>query len=437
MKTNHLRQMLNEGRPSIGTRIENTWPVITEAIASTGKFDYVEFVAEYAPFTHYDLENIARAAELSNMGTMIKLDFQNRAYVAQKAMASGFQAIMFTDHKTADEVRESIYLVRPDTPQDQGRFGYPNRRWMATSPTPPDGLRRLVRDTVSCSVEKHETMENLAEICAVPGVDMVQFGPSDYSMSRGWNSGQHVAEFKAVEREMIQIALAHGVQARCEINAPSDAQYYIDLGVRHFCLGDELRNNRLLDQQGGALRDIVTSTSPAVSWPPPSTHRATPRTSPVSLCRPRTVPGPCRRQRPTACAGRRLSRAPRHAQGANCHAIHHARRRLMSATVRWRCVRSPPEPPAPRCLVQDQAAGLCGSDMHPFHTRPYWAAAPSSAATSPGVPSSRSPRRHPLRPRGPRLSVYTRPPASGHCEACVRGGFFNCTAIGPGYRLPP
>jgi hypothetical protein len=31
------------------------------------------------------------------------------------------------------------------------------------------------------------------------------------------------------------------VQPRCEINQPEEARYYIDLGVRHFCIGDEMR----------------------------------------------------------------------------------------------------------------------------------------------------------------------------------------------------
>lgn len=260
MRTNRLRHLLANGLPSIGTRIETTWPVITEIVGATGHFDYVEFVAEYAPFSQADLENIARAAELNNMSSMIKLDFQNRAYVAQKAMASGFQAIMFTDHKTADEVRESVWVVRPDTPEDQGRFGYPNRRWIGYRPNGPQmDYAAMVRETVLVfMIEKAETMENIEEICSVPGVDMVQFGPSDYSMSRGWNSSEHVAEFKAVEREMIKVALAHGVQPRCEINSPDDAKYYVDLGVKHFCLGDELRNNTIYwNRQGGALRSMV------------------------------------------------------------------------------------------------------------------------------------------------------------------------------------
>jgi len=77
-------------------------------------------------------------------------------------------------------------------------------------------------------------------------------------MSMGWNRSEHVAEFKAAERHMIEVALAHGVQPRCEIASPEDAQYYIDLGVRHFCLGDELGNAARAWSQGGtALRRVV------------------------------------------------------------------------------------------------------------------------------------------------------------------------------------
>lgn len=52
-----------------------------------------------------DLPNIARAAELNDMGTMIKVDYQNRGFVAQKAIQAGFQSIMFVDHTSAEQVR--------------------------------------------------------------------------------------------------------------------------------------------------------------------------------------------------------------------------------------------------------------------------------------------------------------------------------------------
>ena len=91
-----------------------------------GGFDYLEFLAEYAPYTLPELENFVRACELHDCGSMIKVDFQNRGYVAQKAIAMGFQAVLFTDHQTADQVRETLWLVSPECPEYKGRFGYPN-----------------------------------------------------------------------------------------------------------------------------------------------------------------------------------------------------------------------------------------------------------------------------------------------------------------------
>jgi len=259
MKENKLRGLLKSGGVSTSTRLWSAWPFYTEVVGSTGNFDYVEFVAEYSPFTDYDLENLARAAELHNMGTMIKLDFQNRAYVAQKAVAAGFQAVMFADHHTPDEVRESIAAIKPDR-LGQGRYGYPNRRFIGTQShlSQMDHCRRL-DDIVLCfMIEKQEAMDNIEEICSIPGVDMVQFGPSDFCMSIGKNRGEYVAEFKAAEKKMIEVALKHGVQPRCEIPTPEDAQYYIDLGVRHFSLGDQLAKlKQFWTGDGGKIREIA------------------------------------------------------------------------------------------------------------------------------------------------------------------------------------
>lgn len=260
MPKNILRELLNDHLPSKATRILSTWPSITEAVASTKQFDYIEFVAEYAPCTQSDMENICRAAELHGIGTMIKIDFQNRAFVGQKAMGAGFQAVLLTDHKTAEEVEESLYFLRPDTPWDNGRFGYPNRRWIGYTPNSPQmDYAEMVRNTViAVMIEKKAAMDNIEEICQLEGVDMVQFGPSDYSMSCGFNMAEYQEECKEAERLMIKTALKYNVQPRCEIHSPDEAHYYIDLGVKHFCLGDELKNNMTYWQiQGEKLNEII------------------------------------------------------------------------------------------------------------------------------------------------------------------------------------
>ena len=261
MKENKLRQLLNNDKPSVSTRLWSAWPFYTEVIGSLGYYDYVEFVAEYSPFTQYDLENLARAAELYEMGSMIKVDFQDRGYVSQKAVAAGFQSIMFADHHTPDEVRESIRMVKPDR-LGQGRFGYPNRRYIGAQShlSQMDHADRL-DDIVLCfMIEKEEAMDNIEEICSTPGVDMVQFGPSDYSMSAGRDLSDYRKECEAAERKMIEVALKCGVQPRCEIMRHEEAQAYIELGVRHFSIGDQLKKlKEIWISDGSQIRTLTDS----------------------------------------------------------------------------------------------------------------------------------------------------------------------------------
>ena len=113
---NKIRKLINEGTPMVNTRIWSPWGTTAESAAASGSFDYLEFLAEYVPYDMRELENLVRACENQGVGSMLKVDFQNRAYMAQKAMAMGFQAILFTDHQNAEQVKETIYLTTPDTP---------------------------------------------------------------------------------------------------------------------------------------------------------------------------------------------------------------------------------------------------------------------------------------------------------------------------------
>ena len=264
LKENKFRALLESGKPTFGTRILSSWPTITEAAGATGQLDYVEFLAEYAPVNQYDLENIARAAELHNMATMIKVDFQNRGFVAQKALASGFQAILFADHHSAAEVRETLRLVRPENPSCGGLMGYPNRRWIgfrSEAGNQQDFVNMSIRSVMAFMIEKKEAVEDIDAICSVPGVDMVQFGPFDYGLSCGYNRDEDPARTKEAERRVIEAALKHGVRPRVEINDYKEAEAYIKMGVKDFNVGNELRvMARFWTEQGKALREMTGRT---------------------------------------------------------------------------------------------------------------------------------------------------------------------------------
>lgn len=260
IRENLLRKKLERGEPTVATRIWSTNPFIAETIGTSGNFDYIEFAAEYAPFSQTDLENICRAAELYDMATLIKVDFQNRGYVAQKAMAAGFQALLFTDHETPEQVEESIRLTIPATPDCKGLYGYPMRRFIGCqSHLSPMAHAQRVKEVVRCfMIEKVSALDRIEEICSIPGVDMVQFGSGDWGMNQGFDRTDRPEACRQAERSMIECALRHGVRPRCEITSPQGAEYYKALGVRDFCLNDEMSwLRKFWFQEGEKLRKIV------------------------------------------------------------------------------------------------------------------------------------------------------------------------------------
>ena len=241
MRPNRLREKLNAGVPTVSTHIHTTWPSVVEAIGHTGLYDYIEFVAEYGPFDLHDLDNLCRAAELYNMGSMIKVDQSHQAFLAQRAIGSGFSSVLFTDCRSADDVRECVRVARPDTPEDEGLYGVATRRhtYMGYGGT-RDYVQSLRDTVVAFMIEKKGAVDSLEEILSVSGVDMVQWGGADYSMSIGRAGERNHPEVLATRRKVFETAIKMGVPPRAEIQSVDEAKEFLDMGVRHFSIGTDI-----------------------------------------------------------------------------------------------------------------------------------------------------------------------------------------------------
>lgn len=247
MYENRLRRLIDKDKPTIGTRIQSASPGMVELIGQTGYFDYVEFLAEYAPWTTYDLDNLARAAELFDISSMIKIDAVPRSYIAAKALSSGIQNFLFADIRTVEDAEEAVLSVRSEP---TGMMGIGNFRvggYVFSRHSIEDYKKACDNAVVAYMIEKKSAVEKLEEILSTEGVDMVQFGPADYGLSIGLTgepgSAWSLAHPKVKEAELktIKMALKMDKRVRAEINNPEEAQYYVNLGVRDFNIGTEVR----------------------------------------------------------------------------------------------------------------------------------------------------------------------------------------------------
>jgi len=276
MRRNQLRERLNAGRPTVGTHILSAWPTLVELIGQSGQYDYVEFTAEYAPFTMYDLDNLGRAFELANVAGMLKIEQTQYAHQAMRAIGSGFQSVLFADIRSEQDARLAVDAVRAETTmaegaRGRGRAGVGLRRDVGVvreggTPAYVDALDNIV---IAIMVEKKSCVDDLDAILSVPGIDMVQFGRSDYAMSIGKTGRYDDAEVIAAERKTIEMALEKGLHPRAELHDPSRASTYLDMGVKHFCIGWDVRILvEWWDSRGLEMRNLLEGENPERSKAP-------------------------------------------------------------------------------------------------------------------------------------------------------------------------
>lgn len=240
MRPNTLRQMLDAGKPTFGTHMCVPWPGMVEIIANAGVFDYIEYVGEYSVFTAESLENIGRAIDLyPNLSAMMKVEDPHRAFITQRSIDAGIQNVLFTDIRTPEDAHAAIRIVRAETPEAKGTHGAGMRRNVGyvMGGGSPDWCKAMDDVVIALMIEKKSAMDHLDELLDIPGVDMLQFGPTDYSVSVGKPGQGRADDVQAAQLLMVKKALAKGKHPRIELGSLEQAKPWLDMGVRHFCVG--------------------------------------------------------------------------------------------------------------------------------------------------------------------------------------------------------
>ena len=242
MRRNRLRELLDNDQPSLGTRILSSWPTVIELAGRSGQFDYVEFCAEYAPYDHTLLENMGRAIELfDHLTGMIKIEQESRAHAATRALGGGFQSVLFADPRTVAEVEQCVRSVRSERPQSSGLQGVNMHRACLLEGGTEAWADAMDNVVIAIMIEKKEALDNLDAMLSVPGVDMVQFGPADYSNSIGLTGQFNHPKVKEAEQFVIATAKQKGIAVRVELNEPQGFEPYLEQGIKHFNVGIDIK----------------------------------------------------------------------------------------------------------------------------------------------------------------------------------------------------
>lgn len=177
-----FKQQLREGAPKMGLFINAHSPTLTEQLAHTG-YDWLLVDTQHGPMDHERLSAMMCAISSGGAKSMVRVGGYDDRPGIQQALDLGADGVLVPYINTPEEARQAVSCCR--YPMQGTRSVYfPQRS------TNKAGLLGYVGNAnkniiVALQVETASCIEHMAEIAAVPGVDILFLGQNDLCMSMG------------------------------------------------------------------------------------------------------------------------------------------------------------------------------------------------------------------------------------------------------------
>ena len=235
-----IRALLNDGAVAIGTAVTFADAAISELSAEAG-YDFIWIDIEHAPF---DLNTVLQhvvACRGTGSAPFVRV-LKNDPDIIKPVLDLAPAGIVVPRVNSAAEARTAVEAcryppigVRGFGPRRGARFG-------ATSQ--PAYLAEVARDPIlAIQVEHIEAVENIDEILAVDGVDIICIGPNDLSGSLGKLGQIDDAEVvAAIECVAAKVSRTRHILGTSTFYSPETFARWMDLGVRWINLNVDFAN---------------------------------------------------------------------------------------------------------------------------------------------------------------------------------------------------
>ncbi|MBB3236383.1 HpcH/HpaI aldolase family protein [Phyllobacterium endophyticum] len=210
-----LREKLERGEATFGATFYTGSTVAIEAAANWG-LDFAFIDAEHTPVNvDAHMEKLILAALLAGIAPLVRVRGTNE-WDIRKSLEFGATGVIVPQVGTADQARAIIRAAKfppygrrgGDSSCRAAGFGGPGFQWSAYMEH--ENATRLVIPMA----ESYEFFDNIDEILDVEGIDVINFGPADYSISRQISIDYSMAHPEVEEKlaELIEKSHARGIK---------------------------------------------------------------------------------------------------------------------------------------------------------------------------------------------------------------------------------
>lgn len=211
MTGREIIESLHAGRYVFSSAIVGMSPQWPSLAKQTG-IDFVFVDTEHVPLDRQTLSWICQTYQALGLPPVVRIPC-NDPFEACKVLDAGAGGVIGPYVETAQQVRGLVGAVKL-RPLKGDRLQEALRDPSTLEPELRDYLEQRNGDKILIvNIESVPAIENLAEICAVPGLDAVLIGPHDLSCSLGIPEQYDHPRFDEAVRTIFRIARERGVGA--------------------------------------------------------------------------------------------------------------------------------------------------------------------------------------------------------------------------------
>ncbi len=230
MRANSSKAKLAGGQVVFGAIISRYSPDLVELLGATG-YDFVMIDCEHGPMSLDQVEHMVRAAEVFGITPIARVPDHADSTIL-RYLDRGLQGVIVPHINTGGEA-DAVARAARYHPEGHRGVGGGRAHDYGVKVSREESTRWINSQTlVIPMVEDTEAVENLDEILAVPGIDVVHVASGDLGQSMG-NPGP--GEVRELMRQVIPRIRAAGKQVGVGGNSPADAAgvaEFIKLGAQ-------------------------------------------------------------------------------------------------------------------------------------------------------------------------------------------------------------
>jgi 4-hydroxy-2-oxoheptanedioate aldolase len=252
-----FKKELRSGAPKMGLFLNSHSPTVAEQLAHSG-YDWLLVDSQHGPMGYEKLS--AMLSGISNGGakSLVRVaGYSDRAGI-QQSLDMGADGVLVPYINTAEEARQAVSCTRYPTAGTRSVY-FPQRSMNKQGLL---GYAGGANDNVivALQVETASCIENMEEIAAVPGVDILFLGQNDLCMSMGLYEKYEFPhmytspELGAATNKLVENARKNNVILGLFLFGTSRVGEFLDKGFTFISIGNDLHH--ILTQSGAYVNDM-------------------------------------------------------------------------------------------------------------------------------------------------------------------------------------